>query len=92
MPGDKKAFPADRSIVIIAMALGALAGLNLDRDEAFESDARAASVGDCLQSSGLKAGSRDEGLEALSLGTSRHVRDQEPDKSRNRYGQGRGTP
>ncbi|MGW3823649.1 hypothetical protein ACWEAF_15340, partial [Streptomyces sp. NPDC005071] len=58
MPGDKKAFPADRSIVIIAMALGALAGLNLDRDEAFESDARAASVGDCLQSSGLKAGSR----------------------------------
>ncbi|MGW3673369.1 hypothetical protein ACWD8C_19805, partial [Streptomyces sp. NPDC005166] len=57
MPGDKKAFPADRSIVIIAMALGALAGLNLDRDEAFESDARAASVGDCLQSSGLKAGS-----------------------------------
>ncbi|MET7307442.1 hypothetical protein ABZS68_09990 [Streptomyces sp. NPDC005571] len=61
MPGGKKAFPADRSIVIIAMALGALAGLNLDRDEAFESDARAASVGDCLQSSGLKAGSRDEG-------------------------------
>ncbi|GAA3478827.1 hypothetical protein GCM10018966_033570 [Streptomyces yanii] len=52
MSGGKKAFLAVRNIVIIVVALGALAGLKFGWDKIFESDAKAASVGDCLQNKG----------------------------------------
>nr|WTB32447.1 hypothetical protein OG781_25885 [Streptomyces sp. NBC_00830] len=57
----QEAFLAVRNIVIIVVALGALAGPKFGRDKMFESDTKAASVGDCLQGKGLQAGSRDEG-------------------------------
>ncbi|MCX4533976.1 hypothetical protein OHA79_24005 [Streptomyces sp. NBC_00841] len=52
MSGGKKTFLAVRNIVIIVVALGALAGLKFGWDKIFESDAKAASVGDCLQNKG----------------------------------------
>ncbi|MFB6780125.1 hypothetical protein ACFCX0_22425 [Streptomyces sp. NPDC056352] len=52
MSGGKKAFLAVRSIAIIVVALGAVAGLKFGWDKIFESDAKAASVGDRLQNKG----------------------------------------
>lgn len=52
MSGGKKAFLAVRNIAIIAVALGALASLKFGWDKIFESDAKAASVGDRLQNKG----------------------------------------
>lgn len=50
--GGKKAFLAVRNLIIIVVALGALAGLKFGWDKIFESDAKAAAVGDCLENKG----------------------------------------
>lgn len=52
MPVGKKAFLAIHNIVVIVVALGALAGLKFGWDKIFESDAKGASVGDCLENKG----------------------------------------
>ncbi|MFF3174182.1 hypothetical protein ACFVQ0_16300 [Streptomyces sp. NPDC057900] len=52
MSGGKKAFLAVRNLIIIVVALGALAGLKFGWDKIFESDAKAAAVGDCLENKG----------------------------------------
>lgn len=52
MSGGKKAFLAARNLIIIVVALAALAGLKFGWDKIFESDAKAAAVGDCLENKG----------------------------------------
>lgn len=52
MSGGKKTFLAVRNLIIIVVALGALAGLKFGWDKIFESDAKAAAVGDCLENKG----------------------------------------
>ncbi|WNI23681.1 hypothetical protein [Streptomyces sp. ITFR-16] len=52
MSGGKKAFLATRNIILIVVALAVLVGLKFGWDKIFESDAKAASVGDCLENKG----------------------------------------
>ncbi|MEU5820763.1 MULTISPECIES: LppU/SCO3897 family protein [Streptomyces] len=50
--GGKKAFLATRNIIIIVVGIAVLIGLKFGLGEMFESDAKAASVGDCLENKG----------------------------------------
>ncbi|MCG7523192.1 hypothetical protein MHW47_01815 [Streptomyces sp. OfavH-34-F] len=50
--GGKKAFLATRNIIIIVVGIVVLLGLKFGWSEIFESDAKAAAVGDCLENKG----------------------------------------
>ncbi|WP_191134313.1 hypothetical protein [Streptomyces sp. col6] len=50
--GGKKAFLATRNIIIIVVGIAVLIGLKFGLGELFESDAKAAAVGDCLENKG----------------------------------------
>ncbi|MFF7340623.1 hypothetical protein ACFZAT_25205 [Streptomyces sp. NPDC008163] len=50
--GGKKAFLATRNIIIIVVGLVVLAGLKFGLGDMFESDAKAAAVGDCFENKG----------------------------------------
>lgn len=50
--GGKKAFLATRNIIIIVVGLVVLGALKFGLGDMFESDAKAASVGDCLENKG----------------------------------------
>ncbi|MYY04934.1 MULTISPECIES: hypothetical protein [unclassified Streptomyces] len=52
MSGGKKAFLATRNIILIVVAIAVLVGLKFGWDKLSESDAQAASVGDCLENKG----------------------------------------